>query len=89
MNPMSPTNCPSSHQSRLTRPLWCLERQDSDTPMHMSEATGHGDGQHNTEDNGYIRVMYLDDVLFVRRGPDSISVDSIKADGGAALTDGE
>ncbi len=49
----------------------------------------HGEGQHDTADDGMIRVKYLDDVLFVRRGPESKSVDSIKADCGAALADGE
>ncbi len=49
----------------------------------------HCDGQQYTADNGIIRVVYLDDVLFVRRFPDSKSVDSVKADGGAALTGGE
>ncbi len=49
----------------------------------------HGDKQQNTADDGIIRVVYLEDVLFVRRSPDSKSVDSAKADGGATLADGE
>ncbi len=49
----------------------------------------HDDGQHDPADDDTIRVVYLDDVLFVRRGPDTKSVDSVKADGGATLADGE
>ncbi len=49
----------------------------------------HGDGQHDPADDGIIRVVYIDDVLFVKRGPEAKGVDSSKADGGAALADGE
>jgi hypothetical protein len=40
-------------------------------------------------DDGIIRVVYLDDVLFVRRGPEAKDVHRSKAHGGAALADGE
>jgi len=49
----------------------------------------HDDRQNDSADDGIIRVVYLDDVLFVRRGPEAKGGDSSKADGGAALADGE
>jgi hypothetical protein len=49
----------------------------------------HGDGQHDSADDGIIRVVYLDDVLFVRCSPEAKDIDSSKADGGAALADRE
>jgi hypothetical protein len=48
-----------------------------------------GDGQHDTADDGITRVVYLDDGLFVRRRPDSKSMVSNNAEGGADLADGE
>jgi hypothetical protein len=49
----------------------------------------HDDGKRDSADDAIVRVVYLDDVLFVRRGPDAKGVDSSKTDGGAALADGE
>ena len=40
-------------------------------------------------DDDIIRVVYLDDVLFVRRGPEAKDGHRSKADGGADLADGE
>ncbi len=42
-----------------------------------------GDGQQDPTDNGMIRVVCLKDLLLVRHGSDTKSVDRIKADGGA------
>jgi hypothetical protein len=49
----------------------------------------HGEGQPDSVDDGIIRVVYLDDVLFIRRGPEAKDEHRSKADGGADLADGE
>ncbi len=48
-----------------------------------------GDGHKDPADDSMIRFIDLNDILLVRRNPDTKSVDGIKANGGATLADAE
>ncbi len=47
------------------------------------------DASQDPADEGMIRVVYLHDILLVRRSLETKSVDGIKADDGSTLADGE